>query len=162
MNIALGLAQRRAGAHSSTIGLAGTSVISPALFDKFESPRAAAFCRALKAEGCYPFVHACGDETLLLKSLIATGADALELDPGTDPHACKQATRGRTAVLGMLDPAHILRQGSRAEVRAHTCEILGSMSPAGGFILGPGCALPPDTEEDNIHEIVDCVRQWSP
>ena len=143
MNVALGLAQRRAGAHSSSIGLAGTSIISPALFDRFEGPRAAAFCRALKAEGCYPFVHACGNETHLLPSLVATGAAALELDPGTDPHACKQAIRGKTAVLGMLDPAHILRNGTRHEVRAHVREMLRILSPGGGFLIGPGCALPP-------------------
>jgi uroporphyrinogen decarboxylase len=159
MNVALGLAQRRAGAHSSTIGLAGSSLISPALFDTYEAPRAAVFCRALKAQGCYGFVHACGNETHLLQNLIATGAAALELDPATDPHVCKQATRGKTAVLGMLDPAHILRNRSRQEVRAHACEILRIMSPGGGFLLGPGCALPPDTKEENIHELMECVRE---
>jgi len=40
MNIALGEAQIRAGAHSSTIGLAGHSLISPATFDELELPRA--------------------------------------------------------------------------------------------------------------------------
>jgi len=159
MNIALGRAQRRAGAHSSTIGLAGTSIISPALFDKFEAQRAAAFCRALKAAGCHAFVHACGKETHLLPNLIATGASALELDPATDLQCCKQATRSRTAVLGMLDPAHILCSSSRDEVREHVRQTLRVMAPEGGFIAGPGCALPAHTKEENIHELMDCVRR---
>jgi uroporphyrinogen decarboxylase len=159
MNLALGLAQRRAGAHSSTIGVVGTSLISPALFDKYEAPRAAVFCHTLKAEGCYGFVHACSDETRLLKNLIATGAAALELAPPTDPHVCKQATYGKTAVLGMLDPVHILKNGLRHEVRAHAREMLRIMSPGGGFLIGPGCALPPDTKEENIHELMECVRE---
>ena len=49
MNIAFGEAQIRAGAHSSTIGLAGHSLISPATFDELELPRARAFCEALRA-----------------------------------------------------------------------------------------------------------------
>jgi uroporphyrinogen decarboxylase len=158
MNVALGEAQIRAGAHGSTIGLAGTSLISPAMFDELELPGAQAFCTAMRRAGGRALVHACGNETKLLEHLIATGADCLELDPGTDPAACKAATRGRTGVLGMLDPVQVLLKGSTQDVRRHTLAILGVMAPGGGFILGPGCALPPDTPVANIHEVMECAR----
>jgi uroporphyrinogen decarboxylase len=159
MNVALGEAQRRAGADSSTIGLAGVSLISPALFDAFELPGARAFCTAMRRSGGFGFVHACGDETLLLKNLIATGADCLELDPGTDAAACKQAVQGRTSVLGMIDPAQVMRFGTPADVRRQAVEMLNTMGTGGGFIMGPGCALPADTPLENVQTLMESARR---
>jgi MtaA/CmuA family methyltransferase len=158
LNIVYGEAQMRAGAHGSCIGLAGTSLISPAMFDELELPYARAFGEAIRRAGGKTFVHACGNETRLLEHLVQTGADCLELDPGTNAGVCKAATRGRTAVLGMLEPVHVLRNGTVDEVRRRATEILQIMAPQGGFIMGPGCALPPDTPAENIHEVMACAR----
>ena len=159
VNIALGEAQRRAGADSSTIGLAGTSIISPALFDAFERPGAQAFCAALRRAGGFAFVHACGDETFLLENLLATGADCLELDPQTDPEKCKRVVQGRTSVLGMIDPVQVMRFGTPESVRHQASRMLAVMGPGGGFILGPGCALPADTPIENVLVLVECARR---
>ena len=158
MNIAFGEAQIRAGAHSSTIGLAGHSLISPATFAELELPRARAFCAAMKRCGATGWVHACGNETNMLPHLVATQAACLELDPATDPVSCKRGTRGRTSVLGMLHPVHVLRNKIAHDVRCHTLEILQQMAPGGGFIVGPGFALPPDTPPANIHAVVECAK----
>jgi uroporphyrinogen decarboxylase len=159
MNVALCQAQVRSGAHSSSIGLAGASLISPALFDAFELPRARAFCAALHQAGGFAFVHACGDETLLLDHLLATGADCLELDPGTDPETCKRAVQGRATVLGMIDPTQVMRFGTPDTIRDHARRILSVMAPGGGFLLGPGCALPADTPVENVLALVECNRR---
>jgi uroporphyrinogen decarboxylase len=159
VNVALGEAQRRAGADSSTIGLAGTSLISPALFDAFELRGARAFCAALRRSGGFAFVHACGDETLLLENLLATGADCLELDPQTDAAKCKRAMQGRATVLGMIDPAQVMGLGTHEDVRRQARQMLALMSPGGGFIIGPGCALPADTPEENVQALMECARR---
>jgi uroporphyrinogen decarboxylase len=159
VNIALGEAQLRAGADSSTIGLAGLSLISPTLFDTFELPNTIRFCSALQKSGGFAFVHACGNETKLLESFLATGADCLELDPATDPEACKRAVRGRASVLGMIDPVQVMRFGTPESVRRETARTLSVMGPGGGFIAGPGCALPADTPEENVQALMDCVRR---
>jgi uroporphyrinogen decarboxylase len=158
MNIVFGEAQRRAGAHGSAIGAYGHSLISPRLYDELEFPGDKAFCDALRAAGCRSFVHSCGNETTLLEHLVRTGADCLELDPATDPAACKKATEGRTSVLGMLDPHGVLAGGSLEEVRRHTLEIMRVMAPGGGFLMGPGCALPSDTRPEVIHVIMECAK----
>ena len=159
VNVAMGQAQRRAGADSSTIGLAGTSLISPALFNAFELPGARAFCAALRRSGGFAFVHACGDETILLEKLLATGADCLELDPQTDAGKCKRTVRGRATVLGMIDPAQVMALGMPDMVRSQAREKLAVMGPGGGFIIGPGCALPADTPVENVQALMECVRR---
>ena len=158
MNIAYGEAQIRAGAHSSTIGLAGHSLISPATFAELELPRARDFCRAMALRGASGWVHACGNETGMLAQLVATEAACIELDPGTDPVSCKRATQGSTSVLGMLHPVHVLRDQDERRVRDHVCEMMRHLAPGGGFIVGPGCALPPDTPPANIHTVIECAR----
>jgi uroporphyrinogen-III decarboxylase len=94
----------------------------------------------------------------MLPNLLATGAACIELDPGTDPASCKRATRGRTSVLGMLHPVHVLRDKSVDDVRCHAVEMMRQLAADGGFIMGPGCALPPDTPRANIHAVIECAR----
>jgi uroporphyrinogen decarboxylase len=158
MNIALGEAQSRAGAHSSTIGLAGHSLISPGTFDELELPRARAFCQAMKRMNAQGWVHACGNETKMLGNLINTSAKCIELDPGTDVAACKRATCGQATVLGMLHPVAVVLNGDADVVRQHCIDIMRHMAPGGGFIIGPGCALPPETPPANIRALMECAR----
>ena len=157
-NIAYGLAQQRAGAHGSSIGAYGSSIISPAMYDELEFPGDKAFCVAMRGAGIYSFVHSCGDEAHLLPNLIRTGADCLELDPKTDPRICKDMIRGKISVLGMLDPKEILWRGDAQEVRRHTLEIMRVMAPGGDYIMGPGCALAGDVPPANIHAIMECAK----
>jgi uroporphyrinogen decarboxylase len=159
VNVALGEAQLRAGADSSTIGLAGLSLVSPVLFDTFELPNARAFCTALRNAGGFAFVHACGNETLLLESLLATGADCLELDSVTSAETCKRTVQGRVSVLGMVDPVQVMRLGTPDSVWRETSRVLDVMGSGGGFIIGPGCALPQDTPEENVQALMECVRR---
>ncbi len=157
MNIAFGQAQRRAGAHGTCLGICGTSLISPALFGEIELPRLRKFCDAMRRAGLRSFAHACGNETRLLDLMIETGADCLELDPLTDPGICKRKAQGRIAVLGMIHPVTVSSADAES-VRAHALDIMRTMGPQGGFILGPGCCLPGDTPIGNIHALIECVR----
>ena len=158
MNIVFGEAQRRAGAHGSSIGAVGSSLISSQMYDELELPGNKAFCDAMRNVACRSFVHSCGNETKLLPHLLRTGADCLELDPLTDPQICKNTIRGKTSVLGMLDPHGVLWRGDADEVRQHSLSILRVMAPGGGFLMGPGCALAPDTPPVSIHTVMECAR----
>jgi uroporphyrinogen decarboxylase len=165
MNVLYGEAQRRAGAHGSSIGAYGSSLISKRMYRELEFPGDQAFCAAMRAAGARSFVHSCGNESDLLDSLIDTGADCLELDPATNPRLCKRAIQGRTSVLGMLDPHGVLWRGDPDEVKQHTLEIMRVMAPGGGFIMGPGCALSAETRPDVIHVVMECAKsagQYTP
>jgi len=159
-NIAYGEAQKLAGAHGSSLGSVGLSLISPKVFDDLERPRVKAFCDAMRLRGLRSFVHSCGNETRLIENLMGTGADCLELDPLTDPKTLKQKIAKRTSVLGMLDSTHILPNGNVAAIRNHTLEIMRQMAPHGNFILGPGCALTAAVPPAAIHTIMECALSY--
>ena len=157
MNMVFGEAQRRAGAHGSSIGAAGSSLISPQMYDTLEFPGNKAFCDAMRQVGSRSFVHCCGNETKLLPHLVGIGADCLELDPLTDPQVCKNMIKGKTSVLGMLDPHGVLLRGNVEEVRQHALGIMRVMAPGGGFLMGPGCALQPDTPPASIDTVMNAL-----
>jgi uroporphyrinogen decarboxylase len=37
--------------------------------------------------------------------------------------------------------------------------MLALMGPGGGFIIGPGCALPADTPVENVQALMECARR---
>jgi len=92
--------------------------------------------------------------------MIASGADVLELDPRTDMRAAKEATRPSTAVLGMVDPQSVLRLGAPGLVRDKSKEALEIMAPGGGFILGPGCTLHPETPLANVMALIESAGKF--
>ena len=59
----------------------------------------------------------------------------------------------------MIDPTKVMRLGTPDTVRHQTREMLATMGSGGGLIIGPGCALPADTPEENVHALVACVRR---
>jgi uroporphyrinogen-III decarboxylase len=32
------------------------------------------------------------------------------------------------------------------------------MAPHGGFLMGPGCSLPPETPAQSIHTVMECAK----
>jgi uroporphyrinogen-III decarboxylase len=116
--------------------------------------------RFFQAAGSKEFkvaVHQCGNTVAVLKDMAGSGADFLELDAVTDMKQAKEATRGKTAVLGMVDPANVMHLGSRELVREKTRLAIQIMGPGGGFIVGPGCAIAPETPAENVAAMVDCA-----
>jgi uroporphyrinogen-III decarboxylase len=41
-------------------------------------------------------------------------------------------------------------------------EAIANLSAGGGFILGPGCALPGITPDENIHALVEAAKRFKP
>ena len=96
----------------------------------------------LKKHGIVLHLHICGDTTKITEDFIATGTQVLEIDHKTDAERLKEATRGRTCLLGNID-TNLLALGKPEEVDAACRELIESCQAGGGLILGAGCALPP-------------------
>jgi uroporphyrinogen decarboxylase len=92
--------------------------------------------------------------------MVLSGASILELDPRTDARAAKETTRQKTTILGMVDPANVLDRGTPALVQEKSREAIEVLAPGGWFILGPGCALTPETPKANVKVLVECAAQF--
>jgi len=154
------LAQREAGAHGTSLGELGSDTISPAMYRRFALPRLRRFYAALREKHFPASLHQCGNTAAVLDDMVSSGAAILELDPRTDLRAAKEVTQKRASILGMVDPANVLERGTPTLVREKSREAIRILAPGGGFILGPGCALTPETPEANVRALVECAAEF--
>ena len=149
------------GAHSTVIGEspAGPAMISPRHYRRYPWAHEQRMVGELKEHGIITHLHICGDTTRITDDFIATGAQVLEVDHKTDAKRLKEASAGKTCLLGNID-TNLLALGKPDEVDAACHELIDISSPGGGFILSPGCAMAPASPPDNVHALVEAAKKW--
>jgi uroporphyrinogen decarboxylase len=133
---------------------AGSSLISPRLHRQFAHPyetRLAAFSHAL---GLPYAQHVCGNARPILADLVATGADALELDFKTDSQAAHDALMGRATLIGNIDPTGVMALGTPDLVETKCRALMSIFSDTPRLILNAGCALPATTPPANLRAMI--------
>jgi uroporphyrinogen decarboxylase len=114
---------------------AGPDLISPALYKEFAQPYEKRLADEARRLGLPYALHICGDTTRILGPMLATGADALELDFKTDVRAARDAMRGKAVFIGNIEPR---------------------------FVLNAGCAIPAETPPANLRAMIAAARSWEP
>jgi uroporphyrinogen decarboxylase len=108
-----------------------------------------------------PYVlHICGNTSLILKDMISTGADGLELDYKTDARLAHDLMKDQCTFFGNLDPVNVLALGNRDLVERKTQELVEMFSDAPRFVLNAGCAIPADTPKENIRAMIRVARNF--
>jgi uroporphyrinogen decarboxylase len=140
--------------------LCSPDVISPAMYEKYCLPYGKKIVRALQTDEFFLAYHTCGNTTRIIDAMAQTGAKVLEFDYKCNMAGAKRATAGKTTLLGPIDPSGVLHQGSVEEVEGACRKAIETLAPGGGFILGPGCALPGTTPAQNIDKLVECAKVY--
>ena len=158
--IAFGLAELQAGAHLIQCGdsLASTNVISPEMYRIWVLPRQQQVFQAWKQAGALTALHICGDNTRTLDLFAQTGADIIAIDHAVDLALAKQKIGGRACLIGNLDPVAVMLQGTAGQVESAARGCLEAAAPGGGYILGTGCEVPPDTPLENLQALIGVGR----
>jgi MtaA/CmuA family methyltransferase len=150
-----------AGGRSTSIGepVSGPGLISPADYRRYAMPQQRRMADDLKAGGGILANHICGDTIPIFDDYLATGAQILEIDHVTDPRRAKDLARGKACLLGTLD-TNVITLGTPGEVRDAVRAAIEILAPDSGFILGPGCALGPETPPDHLHALVEAAHEY--
>lgn len=156
------LAQIEQGAHATSIGdsPSGPDMISPAYYREFAYPYIEKLARRLKEKDIILAYHICGNATPIIEDMVNTGASIIEIDQKSDQVVVKNAARGKATLLGPIDPSDVMAFGTPELVIKKCTEALTNLSPGGGFILGPGCALPPSTPDENIDAMIETAKMF--
>ena len=153
-------AQIDQGAHATSIGDSPSGLISPKYYREFAYPYVKQLVSNLKKKDIILSYHICGNSTPIIQGMVETGAAIIEVDQRADQKKSKVATAGKATLLGPIDPSGVMALGTPELVVEKCKEALGNLSPGGGFILGPGCALPPDTPYENIHAMIETAKNF--
>jgi uroporphyrinogen decarboxylase len=156
------MAQIEQGAHATSIGdsPSGPDVISPKYYREFAYPYVKKLVSNIKKKNIILAYHICGNSTPIIDDMVSTGAAILEIDQKTDQLVAKAAATGKATLLGPIDPSEVMANGTPELVIQKCNEALENLSAGGGFILGPGCALPPNTPDENIDAMIEASNKF--
>jgi uroporphyrinogen decarboxylase len=139
---------------------ASGDLISRKQFEKFAVPYLKKFTDWAKARGIHTLVHICGNTTDRLDLFPLTGASCISLDHKTDIAKAKETLHGKMCFGGNVDPVKIMLNGSVLDVENRCKEIIKTAGTDGGFVLMPGCDIPPTVPFENIQKFIQVAREW--
>ncbi|HEX8984713.1 MAG TPA: uroporphyrinogen decarboxylase family protein, partial [Bryobacteraceae bacterium] len=150
-------AQVEAGADLVGVGDAAASLIGPKFYDRFVRPYEQRLIEGIHALGAAVRLHICGNTRKILGGMGCTGADIIDLDYFSPLADARAAMGPRQVLLGNIEPAGVLRNGSPESVR----EAIGACHRDAGenYIVGAGCEVCRDTPEANLRALCEYARQ---
>lgn len=149
-----------AGAHmvSSGDSPAGPDLVSPALYAAWAQPWEKRLADEAHRLGLPYALHVCGRTDRILGGMLATGADALELDYKTDARLAHELMKDRAVFIGNLDPSGVVALGSPQLVERRARELVELFADTPRFVLNAGCAIPATAPVENLRAIVRAGR----
>jgi len=141
--------QIKAGAHCIGIGDAFCSQIGPELYDQFAFRRQKNLVDFIHSEGCIAKLHICGNTESILRQMIATGADIVDIDHLVPHMGDFISFMGSHQVLsGKSDPVTVIQDGSYDTIRQSVTDDIKETK--GRFIVSAGCEITPGTTVENM------------
>lgn len=143
-----------------TIGepTASGDMISRRQFERFALPGLKKFFAWASERGIKSLLHVCGDTSDRFDLFAQTGASAISLDHKADIDRAMKELSGHMCVAGNIDPVSLLLNGTPERVRAASLALLEKHGADNGFILMPGCDLPPAAPLENIRAFISAGR----
>jgi uroporphyrinogen decarboxylase len=125
------------------------AMISPEDFVAFAQPSLRECGKTVKNAGGRFMVYICEDTTDRLREISETGADAFSLDHAVDLPSAANTIGDRMVLIGNIDPARILFNGTKEQVY-DTCSTRIKEMEGKRYILSAGCDLMPGTPLQNV------------
>jgi uroporphyrinogen decarboxylase len=147
-----------------TIGdpTASGDLISRKQFERYALPHLKKFNDWARSHGVHTLLHVCGDTSDRLDLYPQTGATCISLDHKTDISLAREVLHGKMCFAGNVDPVNVLFRGTVKDVEEHCRRIIEHAGMDGGFILMPGCDIPPTVPLENIQQFVAAGRHEGP
>ena len=137
---------------------AGPEMISPEMYRKFALPYEKRVVEVAHGLGLPYTLHICGKTDVILKDMLRTGANCLELDYKTDIAQAFATLKDTTCLIGNIDPSGVLALGTADDVKGETQRVLDVCSGCARFILNAGCAIPAETPRENLRAMIATAR----
>ena len=135
--------------------VSAVNLISEPFFLRFSLPRIRRITGAFRGSGLPIMLHICGNSAPRIAPLRDSGIHIYSMDTVDLGWAQKEA-EGAFAIFGNLNTVSVMLESSPEQVYAQARDLC--LAAPTGFILAPGCDLPPDTPEENIRAMIRAAR----
>jgi uroporphyrinogen decarboxylase len=139
---------------------ASGDLISKKHFEEFALPYLQKVNKNFKKRGVKTLVHICGNTTDKLDAIVKCEATCFSMDYKVDLEKAKEVFKGKMCIAGNVDPVGILNQGTPEDVKRASRNCIEKASAGGGYVLMPGCDIPPSVPLENIQAFVQAAHEY--
>jgi uroporphyrinogen decarboxylase len=145
------------GADLIFLGDPTASLLSPKAYEEF----AADYCRkAIEQIGKPVILHICGNTNHIIEKMCATGAQGISVDYLVDLPSIVSRVPEDVVIMGNINPAGKLLNGTPEEVANETKELMERMKGIPNYIGMSGCDIPFHTPKENILAMVRTMKSY--
>jgi len=139
-------------------------IMGPRYWREFIKPRMARMYARAKEKGRYVFIHCCGDVDEIFDDLVEMGVHVFNpFQPEVmDTFGLAESYKERMGFWGGISTQRLLPEGTPAEVRGKTAEILRRLGAGGGYIAAPAHDIQRDVPLENVVALVETLRGQKP
>jgi uroporphyrinogen decarboxylase len=106
-------------------------------------------------------LHICGNIENRLDLLNDIGADLVSVDYKVSLEKCREIFNGKTAFAGNMNPVAVMQRETPEGVVNACRECIQKAGKDPGYLLMPGCDIPPATPTENIKAMTKTGREYS-
>lgn len=152
---------KEAGADGVVMAEPLAGLLPPALIGEFSTPYVRRAVEALQDENFLVVYHNCGSSVVkAYEAVIATGAKAFHFGNAIEMEDIMPLMPEDVVVMGNVDPAGEIRNGTPESVRAKTLEIMEKCCKYPNFVISTGCDVPPMSPWENIDAFFAAVEEF--
>lgn len=139
--------------------MSSCTVVSPRVFREFSAPYLKELVDFIKSRGKGVVMHICGQTNHIWNDIADMGVNGFSIDNVASLTKCKETIGRKARILGNVDPGSVMYSGTPELVRLRTLEGIAECydSPM-GYTPMSGCSLPVESPFENIHAMMDAVR----
>lgn len=137
---------------------ASGDLISKKQYEEFALPYLREFTEWARRKGVHTILHICGNTTDRLELFPLADISCVSLDHKTDMRRAREVLAGRLCFAGNVDPVRILLLGSPGQVGKECLRVMEAAGTDSGFLLMPGCDIPPTVTFENIRAFMQAVK----
>jgi uroporphyrinogen decarboxylase len=133
-------------------------MISREHFEQFCIPVFKKVFAELKKKKIRTALHICGNITNRLDLLNGIGAELVSVDYKVSLEKCRDIFNGATAFAGNMNPVAIMQRENPEGVERASEACIAGAGKGPGYLLMPGCDIPPATPAENIKAMTRTAR----
>jgi uroporphyrinogen decarboxylase len=133
-------------------------MISRKHFENFAVPAFKKVFTELRGKKVRTALHICGNITNRLDLLNDIGAELISVDFKVNLSKCREVFNRKTAFAGNMNPVAVMQRETPEGVGKACEECIAAAGAGPGFLLMPGCDIPPSTPAENIKAMTETGR----
>lgn len=151
---------KSAGVNGICMAEPAAGLLSPGLIEEFSNPYVQRVREAVEDDEFLFVYHNCGDVVPLLPQIKKLHMNAYSFGNAIDIEEALKILPEDSLVMGNIDPAGTIRNGTPEKIRRETEELLERCGKYKNFVIASGCDIPPMTPMENLDAFFGAVRDF--